>query len=474
MKLAHTYAHSCSLRLGAALAFASFLLAACGGGADAPPPAGGPILGTAPTISQQPASATVTAGQPATFSVVAAGDAPLAYQWKRNSADIGGATAASYTLAAATIGDSGALFTAVVSNGSGSVSSSAATLTVTMSAPVLTIVQQPASVSVAAGATATFNVAATCSSGTLDIQWQRSQGNVPFANVAGATSTSYAFAAAAGDSGAMFRADLDCSGQSATASDTAVLAVNAVAANTQYLDAVNGSDSSPCTATAPCKTLAKAVGIAGSGSTFLLADGVYTDVNGGMNLPPDTTVRAIHPGAVTLASMALNVPERSATFDGVVVGPASATASYCGSIGIGQGPDGAAQTVALNGVFSNCFRWLVLDGPIHATMTPGALPGGVYTTGFSPVAHAVGDVGGWLVLGDGAELSIQGGVLEGNNTGGVTTAQGDSGVLLLAPGHGAPSLTLDNVTLRNWGPLRAACPSGPGDDEERYVARSRR
>src|SRR5207245_3952078 len=38
---------------------------------------------TAPTITTQPANQTVTAGQTATFTVVAAGTAPLTYQWQK-------------------------------------------------------------------------------------------------------------------------------------------------------------------------------------------------------------------------------------------------------------------------------------------------------------------------------------------------------------------------------------------------------
>src|SRR5207245_4038912 len=52
---------------------------------------------TAPAITSQPGNQTVTAGQTATFTVVASGSAPLAYQWQKNGANIAGATAASYT-----------------------------------------------------------------------------------------------------------------------------------------------------------------------------------------------------------------------------------------------------------------------------------------------------------------------------------------------------------------------------------------
>src|SRR5438445_408558 len=84
----------------------------------------------APTITTQPANQTVTAGQTATFAVVAAGTAPLSYQWQKNGSAISGATATSYTTPVTTTADSGELFRVVVSNSVGSVTSNSATLTV--------------------------------------------------------------------------------------------------------------------------------------------------------------------------------------------------------------------------------------------------------------------------------------------------------------------------------------------------------
>lgn len=82
-----------------------------------------------PSITSQPFHQTVNAGQPAIFSVSASGS-PLSFQWKRNGVDIGGATGASYTLSAATLSDNGAMFTCVVANSAGSITSDAAALTV--------------------------------------------------------------------------------------------------------------------------------------------------------------------------------------------------------------------------------------------------------------------------------------------------------------------------------------------------------
>ena len=84
----------------------------------------------APSITTQPANQTVAVGQTATFTVVAAGTAPLSYQWQKNGANIAGASSASYTTPAATTSGSGSTFDVVVSNTAGTVTSAAATLTV--------------------------------------------------------------------------------------------------------------------------------------------------------------------------------------------------------------------------------------------------------------------------------------------------------------------------------------------------------
>jgi hypothetical protein len=54
----------------------------------------------------------------------------LSYQWRKNGANISGATSASYSTPATVTADNGALFSVVVSNTAGSVTSNNATLTV--------------------------------------------------------------------------------------------------------------------------------------------------------------------------------------------------------------------------------------------------------------------------------------------------------------------------------------------------------
>jgi Abnormal spindle-like microcephaly-assoc'd, ASPM-SPD-2-Hydin/Immunoglobulin I-set domain len=91
----------------------------------------------APQITTQPASQTVIAGKTASFTVAATGTAPLTYQWSKNGTVIGGATSPTYTTPAETTADNNAKFTVAVSNGAGSATSNAATLTVSASSLLL-------------------------------------------------------------------------------------------------------------------------------------------------------------------------------------------------------------------------------------------------------------------------------------------------------------------------------------------------
>ena len=171
----------------------------------------------APSITTQPANQTVTGGQVATFSVVAAGTATLTYQWKKNGAAIGGATSASYTTPATSASDNGTQFSVTVSNSLGNVTSNNATLTVNVP-PVIT--SQPASQTVTAGQTATFSVTAT-SSGTINYQWSKNG-----TAIAGATAASYTTpATTASDNGSLFTVAITGSLGNVT-SNAATLSVN--------------------------------------------------------------------------------------------------------------------------------------------------------------------------------------------------------------------------------------------------------
>ncbi len=175
---------------------------------------------TSLAISSQPENKSVVAGQTAIFSVVASGSGALTYQWKKNGTAIGGATAASYTTPATTSADNGALFTAVVTDSNGSVTSSPATLTVTSAAVAPSITTQPVSKSVTAGQPATFSVTAT-GTATLTYQWKKNG-----AAISGATSSSYTTpATTAADNNAQFSVTVTNSVSSVTSS-AATLTVN--------------------------------------------------------------------------------------------------------------------------------------------------------------------------------------------------------------------------------------------------------
>jgi hypothetical protein len=137
-----------------------------------------------PVITTQPASQTVTAGQAASFSVIASGTAPLSYLWKKNGTPIPGATSSAY-LTPATTGAAISQFTATVSNSAGNVTSNAATLTVNAASVPPVITTQPASQTVTAGQAASFSVIA---SGTAPLSYQWRKNGTP---ISGATSSTY-------------------------------------------------------------------------------------------------------------------------------------------------------------------------------------------------------------------------------------------------------------------------------------------
>jgi polygalacturonase len=81
-------------------------------------------------ISAQPTNLSVVVGNPAVFSVTAAGVPAVRYQWRKNGLPIANATNATYTVSNPQGADNGSTFAVVVSNSVSVVTSSNATLTV--------------------------------------------------------------------------------------------------------------------------------------------------------------------------------------------------------------------------------------------------------------------------------------------------------------------------------------------------------
>jgi uncharacterized protein YjdB len=258
--------------------------------------------GAAPSITAQPASATVTVGQTATFSVSAAGTSPLNYQWRKNAANITGATSSNYTTPATTSGDNGAKFDVVVSNAAGSMTSNAAILTVTTAGATLqSIAVTPASPSIAAGATQQFTATGTYSDNstkniTTSVTWKSS--NTAFATIGAATGLA-----------------------------------TGVAAGTTQITATEGSVTSPndaLTVTASTATLQSiavtpASPSVGVGNTVqFTATGTYSD-NSTKNITTSVTWASSNPLFATIAAttglatgVALGTTEITATLGSVV------------------------------------------------------------------------------------------------------------------------------------------------------------
>ena len=136
------------------------------------------------SILEQPQSQEAGVGDNINFRVVARGTPPLGYQWRRNGVDIFGAQSSTYIIPNVQETNAGN-YTVVITNSFSSVTSQVAVLIV-QSPP--TITQHPVNLTVAAGSSATFSVAAD---NAIGYQWLKN--GVPIPN---ATNTFYAIPSA--------------------------------------------------------------------------------------------------------------------------------------------------------------------------------------------------------------------------------------------------------------------------------------
>ncbi|MFM8179466.1 MAG: hypothetical protein ACKOAG_09840, partial [Candidatus Kapaibacterium sp.] len=137
-------------------------------------------------ITAQPSTSTpqICIGQPFSISVSATG-AALGYQWQRNSVNITGATAATYSVASSTSADF-ATYSVIVTGTCGQLTSQTVTI---VQIPGTVINTQPvATTTLCAGAP--FAVSVTASGSNVTYQWQKQSG-ASFVPVGGATSSSY-------------------------------------------------------------------------------------------------------------------------------------------------------------------------------------------------------------------------------------------------------------------------------------------
>ena len=309
----------------------------------------------APTITTQPANQTVTAGQTATFTVVAAGAAPLTYQWQKNGANLTGATSASYTTPATTTADSGSTFRVVVANTAGTVTSAAATLTVTAAAVAPTITTPPANQTVTAGQTATFTVVAG-GTAPLSYQWQKSG-----VNIAGATSASYTTqVTTTTDSGSTFDVVVTNTAGTVT-SAAATLTVNAAPTPAIQVNPTSINFGNDVVGT----NLSQALIIRNTGTAAL----TITQVN------PTVSVFS-----VSGFSLPLNVAAGQQTTITVAFRPTTAGA-VSGNLSIVSNAPGSPTSIGLSGTG--------VAATLTLNMTPTSLSFGNVTTGTSSASENV-------------------------------------------------------------------------------------
>lgn len=150
---------------------------ACGGApgdnpgdGDDPGDVGGPEVEYPPFIVVQPRDTTVRSGQSASFETRATGEGTLTYQWRRNGADITGATEPVLDLALVQGSQDGDEFTCAVSNERGTTVSRKAKLRVISPISVGEIVVQPSDDTAFIGGDAVFEVVVS-SGEALEFQW---------------------------------------------------------------------------------------------------------------------------------------------------------------------------------------------------------------------------------------------------------------------------------------------------------------
>ncbi len=187
------------------------------------------VVVVAPVITQDPQNTTVNSGSAASFTVAANGIPTPTVQWQvsadsgANFTDMAAETATTLTLSSVPIGLNGNQYRAVFTNGGGTATSVAATLTV-QSAPIITT--DPVSQTLAVGATATLTAAASGLPAPT-VQWYVSGDNgVTFSLLPGATSPTLSFTVAPTHNNKLFRATFTNIVDSTTSS-AAVLSVTA-------------------------------------------------------------------------------------------------------------------------------------------------------------------------------------------------------------------------------------------------------
>jgi hypothetical protein len=312
------------------------------------------------SITTQPLAQTVCAGSPVAFSVVAAN--AVGYQWRKDSVNINGATAATYSIPAATASDV-ASYEVVVTGTCGTLTSSPVSLTVNTTTSITT---QPASQTKTIGQSVSLSVAAM--GHNLSYQWRK--GGV---DLNGATASSYSIPAVALADGGSY--DVVVSGTCGTQTSGAAL----LTVNCQSLTVTN-----PATTTGALNTAFS--------QTFMQSGGngaVIFSLNSGV-LPPGLTLAA--DGTLS------GTPTQSGTFPLTV------------------------QATDANGCVGTGVAYTLVIQCTGLTVNPVTLPGAQLGASFNQQLTAAGGTGAVSfqvtsgVLPPGLQLGAQSGALTGTPT----------------------------------------------------------
>jgi len=170
------------------------------------------------SITQQPQSLNLTAGDSINLSVGVIGDGPFDFQWKKDNQDIFGANSASYSIASASLSDAGSYNVTITSNGQ-SLTSFSALISVNKAIEPASITQHPQSLNLTAGGSINLSVGVT-GDGPFDYQWRKDN-----QDISGANSASYSIASASLSDAGSYNVTITSNGQSLT-SFSALISVN--------------------------------------------------------------------------------------------------------------------------------------------------------------------------------------------------------------------------------------------------------
>lgn len=134
-------------------------------------------------IVTHPTNRTSAVGDPVTFTVGVTGEEPFTYQWRKGTDNIPGANGPSYTINSVSQADAGS-YSVVVTNtiSTGQVLRTSNSATLTVSVGVASIIDQPQSATVLAGANVVLTASPGGDNNQRRLQWKRNN-----ANIAGAT-----------------------------------------------------------------------------------------------------------------------------------------------------------------------------------------------------------------------------------------------------------------------------------------------